>query len=235
MRDPSKITPTIVISFLRDHIFPERGLKSVSHFSVLFVTLGAEREWWVDIDCGQTGTMINETPELRPWHHKLQWSPYNVITSSRRVICHTRAGQQMGTADCECGPTHTTTRPVSVRWKILICCMWAQAPWKMNVVLRVISVLNNTNPVVDIRNPILDLRASAQYFVTQMCPKGLFVIFLCPCKTLRRDSDLGISKIFTERHETYFYCLGAMMKNMAFAYKKNIDLFKDGVLNIQVM
>jgi len=105
----------------------------------------------------------------------------------------------------------------------------------MNVVLRVISVLNNTNPVVDIRNPILDLRASAQYFVTQMCPKGLFVIFLCPCKTLRRDSDLGISKIFTERHETYFYCLGAMMKNMAFAYKKNIDLFKDGVLNIQVM
>jgi len=64
----------------------------------------------------------------------------------------------------------------------------------MNVVLRVIPVLYNTNPVVDIHNAILDLRASTQYFVTQMCPKGLFVIFLCPCKTLRRDSDWGLVK-----------------------------------------
>jgi hypothetical protein len=117
MTDPLKIMPKIVISFLRDHIFPQRGFKSASHFSVLFVTLGVEREWWLDIDCGQTGTMINETPELRPRHHKLQWSPYNVITSSRRVICHTRAGQQMGPADCDGGPTHTTTLSVSLHWK----------------------------------------------------------------------------------------------------------------------
>jgi hypothetical protein len=104
----------------------------------------------------------------------------------------------------------------------------------MNVVLRVISMLNNTNPVVDIHNAILDLCPSAQHFVTQMCPKGLFVIFLCSSTRLRRDSDWGLVK-YLQKGTKLFLLFRNNDKKEVFENKKNTDLLKDSVLKMQVM
>jgi hypothetical protein len=79
-------------------------------------------------------------PGAETLHHKLQWSPYNVITSCGTVICHTRAGHQMGPADCDGDPTPRPSRLLDA------CCKWGQAFWKMNVVLRVTCMLNTFKP-----------------------------------------------------------------------------------------
>lgn len=148
-------------------VFSLKELKSASHFPILFVTLGAEGEWWLDIDCGQTGTKINETPELRPRHHKLQWSPYNVITSCRRVICHTRAGQQMGPTDCDGDPTPLPACR-SLCWKTspAACEDKRYGKWTLFYVWPV--CLIHWRPFTGIYHVILDLRVCVQVCIKEI-------------------------------------------------------------------